>query len=231
MKSPEERQDSRLMRQMFDTIAPRYDFVSRVFSFGLDGRWKRLSVARAALPEKACVLDLACGTGDISLLVRERLPGATVIPADITELMLRLARDRGLKNAVCSDAACLPFAGNSFDCVFIGYGLRNFPDLKAAVQEIKRVTRPGGSIVGVDFFLPSNPVLREIYLGYLYAQGAVWGLLLHGRARVYTYIPDSLRSFLTIREFSALLEESGYEQVVTRSYFFGGIGQHWAVKK
>jgi ubiquinone/menaquinone biosynthesis methyltransferase len=231
MKSPEERQDSRLMRQMFDTIAPRYDFVSRVFSFGLDGRWKRLSVARAALPEKACVLDLACGTGDLSLLVRERRPEATVIPADITELMLRLARDRGLKNAVCSDAACLPFAGNSFDCVFIGYGLRNFPDLKAAVQEIKRVTRPGGSIVGVDFFLPSNAVLREIYLGYLYMQGAIWGLLLHGRARVYTYIPDSLRSFLTIREFSALLEESGYEQVVTRSYIFGGIGQHWAVKK
>jgi ubiquinone/menaquinone biosynthesis methyltransferase len=231
MKSPEERQDSRLMRQMFDTIAPRYDFVSRVFSFGLDGRWKRLSVARAALPERACVLDLACGTGDISLLVRERLPGATVIPADITELMLRLARARGLKNAVCSDAASLPFAGNSFDCVFIGYGLRNFPDLKAAVQEIKRVTRPGGSIVGVDFFLPSNAVLREIYLAYLYTQGAIWGLLLHGRARVYTYIPDSLRSFLTIREFSALLEESGYEQVVTRSYFFGGIGQHWAVKK
>ncbi len=192
MKSPEERQDSRLMRQMFDTIAPRYDFISRVFSFGLDRRWKRLSVARAALPENASVLDLACGTGDISQLVIERLPGATVIAADITELMLRLARVRGLKNAVCSDAACLPFAGNSFDCVFIGYGLRNFPDLKAAVQEIKRVTRPGGSIVSIDFFLPSNAVLREIYLAYLYAQGAVWGLLLHGRARVYTYIPDSL---------------------------------------
>jgi ubiquinone/menaquinone biosynthesis methyltransferase len=231
MKSPEERQDSRLMRKMFDTIAPRYDFISRVFSFGLDGRWKRLSVARAPLPEKACVLDLACGTGDLSQLVIERLPGATVIAADITELMLRLARARGLKNAVCSDAACLPFAGNSFDCVFIGYGLRNFPELRAAVQEIKRVTRPGGLIVSIDFFLPSNAVLREIYLAYLYAQGAAWGLLLHGRARVYTYIPDSLRNFLSMRDFSALLEESGYEQVATRSYFFGGIGQHWAVKK
>jgi demethylmenaquinone methyltransferase/2-methoxy-6-polyprenyl-1,4-benzoquinol methylase len=177
------------------------------------------------------VLDLACGTGDLSLLVVERQPEATVIPADITELMLRLARARGLKNTVCSDAACLPFAGNSFDCVFIGYGLRNFPDLKAAVQEIKRVTRPGGLIVSIDFFLPSNAVLREIYLAYLYAQGAVWGLLLHGRARVYTYIPDSLRSFLSMRDFSALLEDSGYVCVATRSYFFGGIGQHWAVKK
>ena len=231
MKSPEERQDSHLMRQMFDTIAPRYDFVSRVFSFGMDRRWKRLSVARAALPENAFVLDLACGTGDFSQLVIERLPGATAIAADITELMLRLARGRGVKNEVCGDAAALPFAGNSFDCVFIGYGLRNFPDLKAAVQEINRVTRPGGLIVSIDFFLPSNAVLRELYLAYLYAQGALWGLLLHGRARVYTYIPDSLRSFLTIRDFSALLEGSGYVRVATHSYFFGGIGQHSAVKK
>src|SRR6204780_2370621 len=129
MEAPEERQGPRLMRQVVYTIAPCYDFISRVFSFGLDRRWKRLSVTRGALPENASVLDLACGTGDISQLVIERLPGATVIAADITELMLRLARARGLKNAVCSDAACLPFAGNSFDCVFIGYGLRNFPEI------------------------------------------------------------------------------------------------------
>jgi len=74
MKSPEERQDSRLMRQMLTRSRPRYDFISRVFSFGLDRRWKRLSVARAALAENASVLDLACGTGDISQLVIERLP-------------------------------------------------------------------------------------------------------------------------------------------------------------
>jgi demethylmenaquinone methyltransferase / 2-methoxy-6-polyprenyl-1,4-benzoquinol methylase len=231
MKSPAERQNSRLMRQMFGTIAPTYDFISRVFSLGMDRRWKRLGVSEAALSENALVLDLACGTGDFSQLVIERLPRATAIAADITEAMLRLAHVRGVKNAVCGDASSLPFACNSFDCVFIGYGLRNFPDLKAAVREIQRVTRTGGLIVSLDFFLPSNAVLREIYLAYLYAQGAIWGLLLHGRARVYTYIPDSLRSFLTIRDFSALLNESGYGQVATRSYILGGIGLHWAVKK
>lgn len=219
------------MRRMFDTIAPRYDFITRAFSFGMDRRWKRLGVAKAALPENAFVLDLACGTGDFSQLVIERLPGATAIAADLTELMLRQGRSRGLKNAVCTDATALPFASDSFDCVFIGYGLRNFPDLKTAVREIERVTRPGGSMVSLDFFLPSNAALREIYLAYLYAQGAIWGLLLHGKARVYTYIPDSLRSFLSLRDFSALLDESGYVRVVTRSYFFGGIGLHWAVKK
>jgi demethylmenaquinone methyltransferase/2-methoxy-6-polyprenyl-1,4-benzoquinol methylase len=231
MKSPAERQNSQLMRQMFGTIAPRYDFITRIFSFGMDRRWKRLGVAKANLPENAFVLDLACGTGDFSQLVSERLPEATAISADLTELMLRLARARGLNNAVCTDAACLPFAQNCFDCVFVGYGLRNFPGLKAAVREIERVTKTGGLLVSLDFFLPSNTVLREIYLACLYAQGAIWGLLLHGRARVYTYIPDSLRSFLSMGDFSALLNDSGYASVATRSYLFGGIGLHWAVKK
>lgn len=231
MKSPAERQDSRLMREMFHTIAPRYDFISRVLSFGMDRRWKKLGVAKAALPENAVALDLACGTGDFSKLLLERLPHATPVAADITERMLQLARAAGLKDAVCSDAAALPFAANSFDCVFIGYGLRNFPDLKKAIREIQRVTKPGGSMVSLDFFLPSNSILRRIYLAYLFAQGAVWGLLLHGRARVYTYLPDSLRSFLSIQQFTALLDESGYSSVGAHSYIFGGIGMHWATKK
>src|SRR6185369_6193977 len=102
---------------------------------------------------------------------------------------------------VCADAGLLPFPDHSFDCVFVGYRLRNFPNLKVAVNEIERVTRPGGSLVSLDFFLPSNPVLRPLYLGYLYAQGAFWGLVLHGRPRVYTYIPDSLRTFVSMTTF------------------------------
>ncbi len=219
------------MREMFHTIAPRYDFISRVLSFGMDRRWKRLGVARASLPENAVVLDLACGTGDFSKLLLERLPHAVPIAADITERMLQLARAAGLRDAVCSDAATLPFAANSFDCVFIGYGLRNFRDLRAAICEIQRVTKQGGSMVSIDFFLPSNSILRRIYLGYLFAQGAIWGLMLHGRARVYTYLPDSLRSFLSMKQFTALLSETGYSQVTARSYIFGGIGLYWATKK
>ena len=83
----------------------------------------------------------------------------------------------------------------------------------------------------LDFFLPSNAFLRRVYLAYLYAQGAVFGLLMHGRPRVYTYIPDSLKSFVSIVEFSTLLRRSGYGQVDTRSYILGGIGLHWAAKK
>jgi demethylmenaquinone methyltransferase / 2-methoxy-6-polyprenyl-1,4-benzoquinol methylase len=219
------------MRAMFSTVAPRYDFITRTFSYGMDRHWKRTGLDRAQLPERPVVLDLAAGTGDFSLMVRQRYPGSRAVAVDITERMLQLARGRGVQHTVCGDAGMLPFADHSFDCVIVGYGLRNFPNLGVAVREIERVTRPGGSLVSLDFFLPANALLRPLYLGYLYAQGAFWGLVLHGRPRVYTYIPDSLRSFVSIEDFSSLLHRTGYHQVDTRRYILGGIGLHWAVKE
>jgi demethylmenaquinone methyltransferase/2-methoxy-6-polyprenyl-1,4-benzoquinol methylase len=219
------------MRAMFSTVAPRYDFITRTFSYGMDRRWKRTGLDRAQLPPKPVVLDLASGTGDFSLMVSARYPGARPVAVDITERMLQLARGRGVDRAACGDAGMLPFPDHTFDCVLVGYGLRNFPNLSVAVREIERVTKPGGLLVSLDFFLPGNRVLRPFYLGYLYAQGAFWGLLLHGRPRVYTYIPDSLRSFVSIDDFTALLEKMGYGQVDTRRFILGGIGLHWAEKK
>jgi len=219
------------MRAMFSTVAPRYDFITRTFSYGMDRRWKRTGLDRANLPDRPVVLDLAAGTGDFSLMVRERYPGSHAVAVDITERMLQLARGRGVQHTVCGDAGLLPFPDRSFDCVIVGYGLRNFPDLDVAVREIERVTRPGGSLVSLDFFLPSNALLRPLYLAYLYAQGAFWGLLLHGRPRVYTYIPDSLRTFVSIDDFSSLLHRTGYGQVDARRFILGGIGLHWAVKE
>jgi len=208
MPIPAEKADSRLMRQMFGVIAPRYDFITRVFSYGMDRRWKRQGVEKALMPDKPVVLDLACGTGDFSKLVAERFPEALTIAA-----------------------MALPFADQAFDCVFIGYGLRNFPRLDNAVAEIERVTRPGGLLVSLDFFLPRNPLLRQIYLGYLFMNGVFWGTILHGRPRIYTYIPDSLRSFVSIDDFSSLLRRNGYGRVDARGFLFGGIALHWAAKE
>ena len=218
------------MRSMFSTVAPRYDFITRAFSYGMDGHWKRTGVDRAQLPKRPVVLDLASGTGDFSLMVQERYPGARCVAVDLTERMLTLARGRGVRHAVCGDAGLLPFPDRSFDCVFVGYGLRNFPKLDVAVNEIGRVTRPGGALVSLDFFLPANAVMRHLYLGYLYAQGAFWGTVLHGQPRVYTYIPDSLRSFVSIDDFTSLLRRTGYRNVDARKYILGGIGLHWAEK-
>lgn len=219
------------MRAMFSTVAPRYDFITRAFSYGMDKHWKRLAVQTARLPEKPVVLDLASGTGDFSLLVKQRDPLSRAVAVDLTERMLQLAQERGLRYAVCADAESLPFPDDSFDCVFVGYGLRNFPNLGSAVREIERVTRPGGVLVTLDFFLPRNSLMRSLYLAYLYAQGVFWGTILHGHPRVYTYIPDSLRSFVSIDEFSRLLRKTGYGRVDARRYILGGIGLHWAYKQ
>jgi demethylmenaquinone methyltransferase/2-methoxy-6-polyprenyl-1,4-benzoquinol methylase len=231
VKIPAEKEDSRLMRAMFHTVAPRYNFITRAFSYGMDGRWKRAGVEEAHLRDRSKVLDLASGTGDFSLLVTRLHPGAQAFTVDITERMLRLAKGRGVPYAVCADAGMLPFRDGAFDCVFVGYGLRNFPNLKQALEEIERVTCPGGMLVSLDFFLPGNPLLRKVYLAYLYAQGTFWGFVLHGRPRVYTYIPDSLRTFVSIDGFTSLLGRTGYRLLAVRKHLLGGIGLHWAAKE
>ena len=232
MNFPAEKRDAGLMRAMFGAIAPRYDFITRVFSYGMDQRWKRLAARRASLTSGSVVLDLACGTGATSPNGLGGFPGqAKVVAVDLTLPMLSLARQRSRAEVVCGNAMVLPFADGAFDCVFVGYGLRNFPDLTRALAEIDRVTRPGGSLVTLDFFLPAHKLWRGLYLGYLYALGAFWGTLLHGRAEACTPTSlNSVRSFVHMQDFSLLLRRMGYAQVDTRPYWGGGIGLHWAVK-
>jgi ubiquinone/menaquinone biosynthesis methyltransferase len=177
------------------------------------------------------VLDLASGTGDFSQLVHQLVPTAKTVAVDLTERMLQLARARGVADLICADAAALPFADGSFACVFIGYGLRNFPDLALALREIARVTRSGGLMVSLDMFLPAKSIRRALYLGSMYAVCGFCGLLLHGRPSIYTYIPDSLRSFISMEEFSSLLQRMGYGHVEARAHKSGMIGLHWAAKE
>jgi demethylmenaquinone methyltransferase/2-methoxy-6-polyprenyl-1,4-benzoquinol methylase len=200
------------VRRLFTTIADRYDLITVVLSYGRDRRWKDRLVGLAAPGPGLRALDLACGTGDIAFGLARR--GAEVIGLDVTHRMVQLARAKGtLAQFVTADMMALPFPSGRFDIVTTGYGLRNVPELGPALAEIRRVLRPGGMLLSLDFNRPSNPVVRGIYLAYLTLVGSALGFLLHRDPDTYRYIPESLRRYPGALELSGLMREAGFESV------------------
>lgn len=223
----------RYVRSLFSTIADRYDLITVLLSFGLDRRWKRRAVRLAAARSGHRALDLACGTGDVALLLSGR--GARVTGLDITYRMLQLARDRAATAPASpaflqGDMTALPFADAQFDVVTTGYGLRNVPDLRAAVEEIRRVLRPGGVLVSLDFNRPSSSLIRAVYLSYLWAVGGALGWLLHRDADTYRYIPASIRRYPGAPAVAALMRDCGFTRVEWRPVLGGLLAFHVAAR-
>ncbi len=208
----------------FGEAAPRYDLATKAMSLGRDAAWKRALVA--ALPDRpapACV-DIACGTGDVSFLLAERYPAGTVTGVDIAAPMLALAGTRNRFPNVrfeLADMGALPFPDGSFDIVTGSYALRNAPELRAALAEIRRVLKRDGMAGILDFSRPESPRLRR--LQYLLLKGwcGLWGILLHGTPEVHGYIAESLEVFPERPAFAALLREEGFEAVFSRRFFLG----------
>ena len=200
------------VKRLFHTIADRYDLITRLLSFGRDRHWKLRLAALANPGGGMTALDLACGTGDIAFELARR--GARVVGLDITHRMLQLAQ---AKNGgprpvrfVTGDMMALPFPDAAFDLVTTGYGVRNVPRIEPALAEIRRVLRPGGLLLSLDFDRPSNPVVRGVYLGYLTVIGSVLGWLLHGDPDTYRYIPESIRRYPGAAGVSAILVRDGF---------------------
>jgi demethylmenaquinone methyltransferase/2-methoxy-6-polyprenyl-1,4-benzoquinol methylase len=222
----------RYTRRLFRTIADRYDLITRVLSFGRDQRWKRRLVERAHVRQGARALDVACGTGDLAFALAER--GARVIGLDFTPRMIELARAKPHGSNVAwilGDMAYLPVAGELFDVVTTGYGLRNVPDLQGALTEIHRVLKPGGWLYSLDFDRPELPIVRRVYLTYLHVVGSVLGLVLHGEPDTYRYIPASIRRYPGARGVAALMRDAGFEGVEIEPMLGGLMAMHVARKR
>ena len=202
---------SRYVRRLFATIADRYDLITIALSYGQDRRWKRRLIALAALRADDRVLDLACGTGDILFALADRVRFAAGL--DLTHRMLQLALLKRRAPLVAGDMLALPFPAESFTVVTVGYGLRNVPDLRAAIREIHRVLRPNGRMLSLDFNRPSHPAVRRAYLLYLTIVGSSLGLLLHGDPDTYRYIPESIRNYPGAEGVAGILSESGFADV------------------
>ncbi len=201
------------VRRLFSTIASRYDLITVLLSYGQDRRWKRQLLTLADARPGIDALDVACGTGDIAFGLAGM--GARVVGLDVTHRMLQLAMSKQEARAskaafVSGDMMALPFADNRFDVVTTGYGIRNVPDITTAIAEMRRVLRPGGQLLSLDFDRPSHPVVRAVYLAYLTVVGSAVGWLLHRDPDTYRYIPESIRRYPGAARVSAVMREQGF---------------------
>jgi demethylmenaquinone methyltransferase/2-methoxy-6-polyprenyl-1,4-benzoquinol methylase len=216
---PQGEAKARAVRAMFDSIAPRYDLVNRVMTFGLDRRWRRLAVRSLGLPAGARVLDVACGTGD---LCRElSCSGCQPIGVDMSSGMLAYARTSA--PLIQADALQLPMAGATMDGAVSGFALRNFVALHPLWAELARVVRPGGRIALLDVATPTRPVLRAghaVYFGHVVPR---IGGLLSDRA-AYQYLPESVAYLPDPSTLLQQVTEAGFEEV-SRRLLSGGITQ------
>jgi ubiquinone/menaquinone biosynthesis methyltransferase len=221
----------RYTRRLFATIADRYDLITRFLSFGQDQRWKRRLAEMTGLKPGTRLLDLACGTGDLALLAVER--GATAVGLDFTMRMVELARikPRGTSvDWIVGDMGRLPIRSESFDVVTTGYGLRNVPDLPAALEEIHRVLEDGGLLWALDFDRPESPLVRGIYLAYLTVVGSMLGFVLHRDPDTYRYIPASIRRYPGALGVVALMRAAGFDEVTHVPVLGGFMAIHLARK-
>jgi demethylmenaquinone methyltransferase / 2-methoxy-6-polyprenyl-1,4-benzoquinol methylase len=198
-------QRAAMVRELFATIARRYDLLNDVMTLGLHRRWKRRLVELAGQPRD--VLDLCCGTGDIALRFASRVVGV-----DFTEEMLRVAQFRGPRLWLQADALQLPFPDDSFDIVSVGYGLRNLADLEAGLREALRVLRPGGRLLSLDFGKPESGWLRRAYFAHLRFHLPLMGRCSCGDPDAYSYILASLEAYPAQRGIKILMEQIGFRQ-------------------
>ena len=224
----------RYVRALFATIADRYDFITVALSYGQDRRWKRRLVDLASPRSGTRALDLATGTGDIAFALAAR--GVHVVGLDVTFRMIELAnakRNRSPFQASASflvgDMVALPFPAASFDLVTTGYGLRNVPDLDAAIDEIRRVLAPGGQFLSLDFNRPENAIVRAAYLAYLTAVGGALGWTLHRDPDTYRYIPASIRQYPGAGAVARRFETRGFH-VRCHAVLGGLMAIHHAVR-
>jgi demethylmenaquinone methyltransferase/2-methoxy-6-polyprenyl-1,4-benzoquinol methylase len=211
------------VRRMFDRIAPVYDAMNRVMTAGLDQRWRRATV-REAVHVGDRVLDACCGTGDLAIAARKAGAG-DVVGLDFSQRMLERARRKGPElEWVEGDVLALPFEDASFDAAVVGFGVRNVEDLAGALEELRRVLRPGGRLGILEITTPRGP-LKLFYRLWFDRIVPLLGRLLPG-GDAYTYLPASVRRFPGPEELAELLGSCGFEAVRFRRFAGGIVALH-----
>ena len=205
------------VREMFSTIASRYDLLNHLLSGNVDKRWRRIVATRVKekLPSsRSRILDVACGTGDLSLTLFE-ITGAGVVGTDFCRPMLDIAAGKisGRIRLIEGDALDLPFRDGTFDVATIAFGLRNLSNVESGLAELLRVVKPGGWVAVLEFSRPANAILRPMFNLYFRKVLPWMGGVISGSRNAYTYLPASVRKFPDQAQLSLLMEQAGFDQV------------------
>ncbi|MEM8766523.1 MAG: class I SAM-dependent methyltransferase [Pseudomonadota bacterium] len=231
--APDEK--TRLVRGVFESVAENYDLMNDLMSFGTHRVMKRMTLEMSGVRAGDQVLDLAGGTGDLAALFAPVVGSSgTVILADINSEMMRVGRDRLLDRGLAQVAFCqangehLPFADGTFDCITIGFGLRNFTDKVAALAELRRVLTPGGRLLVLEFSKPENPVIEAGYKAFQ----SLWpgmGRFLLGDADSYRYLVESIEVHPSQKALKLMMEDAGFASVSYHNLLTGVAAIHRGV--
>ncbi|MEO8558092.1 MAG: bifunctional demethylmenaquinone methyltransferase/2-methoxy-6-polyprenyl-1,4-benzoquinol methylase UbiE [Rhodospirillales bacterium] len=222
-----------LVRQVFDSVARRYDVMNDLMSLGIHRLWKSNLIDMVMPRPGQALLDVAGGTGDVAFRLAARAPGAAVTVCDINVEMVTVGRDRGIDSGrvggidwTVGDAEKLPFADASFDAYTIAFGLRNVTDIDAALTEARRVLKPGGKFFCLEFSRVTLPLLAKVYDGYSFnVLPALGGLIANDRDS-YRYLAESIRRFPPQDELVARIAAAGLERARYRNLSAGIVAIH-----
>lgn len=218
------------IRHLFDAIAPDYDFLNHLLSLDIDRGWRRKAVRSLLdVKEPLSVLDVACGTGDLSFAIAEKsCPGGRVTGIDISERMLSAGREKAASRnfpvpveLIQGDAEHIPFPDASFDRISAAFGVRNFENLKKGLEEMYRVLKPGGKAVILELSVPSGKILSALYRFYFLKILPAVGGMVSGNRGAYEYLPLSVLKFPKPDKFCGILENCGFCEVKHRALSFG----------
>lgn len=216
------------VKDMFDRIAPKYDFLNRLLSLRQDNVWRTQMVKAAALQKGSRVLDVACGTCDVALEISSHLGGhAQIFGLDFSFGMLRLGKEKLKKKhnttiaLLNADALALPFKDNAFDAVCIAFGIRNIMDRQRAVKDFFKTLKSGGCLAVLELTTPEKGLLRSLYLAYFQKILPIIGSLFSKDNTAYRYLPESVLKFPSPVEFSKLMQQAGFKNIRFKQMTFG----------
>lgn len=225
------------VRGLFSSIAPKYDLLNNVLSLTRHKAWRRYAVSKSNLKPGGCALDVCCGTGDFTFDLADKVgPDGHVTGVDFSMPMIELAQRKAQRFRYSNvefrqaNACSLPFEDNSFDCVTVGFGLRNVADVNRAISEMARVVKPGGMVINLEISQVRIPILSWIWKFYFYVLTPYTAQLFRARRSAYEYLPDSVKNFMSREKLAAEFEKCGLTNVRFYDLTFGTVCVHVGIK-